>query len=187
MKNLFRTGALALLLVTTGFAKEQVETVFLFQNRQVLMTVPDGLGFASTKDENGMMIVRVADQKEKLSLEMVFLPDPEGYFTSARNRKEFLNETFQRFVSDSVEKSMQFEELEPRVGAGTYCVFTDSNLVGKTKLPAGQFIHSIAGVKAWPGVRAVFEIYCQDTKSKEYLAVLKMLRDSVQEKPSPLL
>jgi hypothetical protein len=187
MKFLLRLGVLALLLAGPLLAKEHLESVFLFQNRKVSLNVPDGLGFASGKDENGMVTVTIQDPKDKVSLQLVFLPDADDFFGSARNRKEFLNDKFQHRLTGSVEKAMQFEELEPQVGQGTLCVFTDTELVGKTKLPSGQFLNATAGVKAWPGVIAVFEIFSQDIKSKEYLAVLKMLRESVHEKPPPAL
>lgn len=164
-------------------AKEQVETVFLFQNRQVVIAVPDGLGFASGKDSRGMMTVQVADQKQKVSLQVTFLPDPESQFSTARSRREFMNETFGHYVESSVEKSMQFEELEPRIGAGTYCVFTDASLVGKAKVPAGEYLHSTTGLKAWSGVVAVFSFFSADVNSPDYLAVMKMLRESVHENP----
>ncbi len=188
MKPLLRIAALFVLLAVGAAAKETNETVFLFQNRKVEVAVPDGLGFASSKDDHGMMTVRLADPKENVSLQITFFPDPEAYFASARNRREFMNDTFNSFVGSSVEKAMQFEELAPKVGAGTYCVFTDAELVGKAKLPPGQFLYSTTGVKVWPGVYAVFEVLCQDTKSKEYLAVMKTLRESLHELPvSPTL
>jgi hypothetical protein len=55
MKSLFRIAVLGLLLAAgAAGAKESEETVFLFQNRKVIVAVPDGLGFASTKDERGL-------------------------------------------------------------------------------------------------------------------------------------
>jgi hypothetical protein len=183
-----RVALLFGLLAVAATAKEMNETVFLFQNRKVAIAVPDGLGFNRSTDERGFITVRVADQKAKVSLQVTFLHDPDEHFSTPRNRREFMNETFNRFVGGSVEKAMQFEELEPRVGAGTYCIFTDADLVGKTKLPAGEFLNCTVGVKSWPGVYAVFEIFSQDPKSKEYLAVMKMLRESVHELPvSPTL
>lgn len=186
MKSLLRLGFPALLLALPLAAKDHLESVFLFQNRKVSLNVPDGLGFSSSKDDNGMVTVLIADPKEKVSCQLMFLPDAEDFFASARNRKEFMNDKFQQRLQGSVEKAMQFEELDPKVGQGTYCVFTDTELVGKTKLPPGQFLTSTAGIKSWPGVIAIFEIFSQDIKSKEYLAVMKMLREGLSEKAVPL-
>jgi hypothetical protein len=185
MKHLWRLIFLVSLIWSAHAAtKEQDQTVFLFQNRKVVISVPAGLGFSSEKAENGAMVVRVADRKETVSLSITFLPDPEERFTSARTRKEFMAENFHAYVENSVEKAMQFEELEPKTGAGTYCVFTDASLVGKSKPPRGEFLQSTAGVKTWPGVIAVFSLFSNDTASKEYRALMTMLRDSVQESAS---
>lgn len=81
---------------------------------------------------------------------------------------------------------MQFEELEPKTGAGTYCVFTDAALVGRSTLPPGEYLHLTAGVKTWPGVVVVFRLFSNDVNSSEYRAILTMLRESLQEKPVPL-
>ena len=166
--------------------KSRQETILLFENRRLTIALPDGFECVPGKDESGMITLKLADQKEKVSGEVKFLPDPEGRFTNARARKDLMNEMFFDYVGSSSEKAMQFEELDPRVGAGTYCVFTDSSLVGKTPLPSGEFLHLTAGLKAWPGVVAVFRFFSNDTASAEYQAVLKLLRESVQEKPAPL-
>lgn len=179
-------GTIVLLLGCLGAVRADDESVFIFQNRKVAIAVPQGLGFASGKDDRGLITVRIGHPKAKISLELTFLPDAEGQLSAARSRKEFMHETFRGFVASSTEKAMQFEELDPRVGAGTYCVFTDASLVGKKKLPPGEYRHSTAGLKCWPGVAAVFTLFSNDTRSKEYQALMTMLRESVVEKPVPL-
>lgn len=177
----------ACLLCVPAFAKEQEETIFLFQNRKVTVMVPNGFGFASTKNARGVITLELADPKDRVKMQITFLPDPDQRFAAPRTQKEFMNETFHDFVGSSVEKAMQFEELEPKIGSGTYCVFTDAKLVGVAKLPRGEFLHSTTGVKTWPGVVAIFTVFSNETQSKEYQSVMNMLRQSVQEKPAPLL
>ena len=109
-----------------------------------------------------MIAVKLSDEKESVTIDIQFLPDPEGRFANARARKELMHDMFVEYVDSSNEKAMQFEELEPRTGAGTYCVFTDTKLVGKTELPPGEYVHLTNGIKAWPGVVAVFR--CSATK-----------------------
>jgi hypothetical protein len=161
--------------------KNRDEVVFLFQNRKVMVAVPEGFGFQSAKDARGIISVRLAHPQDKISLQVSFLPDPEGRLGTARGRKEFIYETFQDYVASSVEKAMRFEELEPRAGGGTYCVFTDAALVGKASLPRGEFLQTTTGIKSWPGVVAVFTLFSNETASKEYRAMLEMLRDSLEE------
>ena len=162
------------------------ETLFLFENRKVAISVPAGFGYGVSRDDVGISRVQLSDPQNRVSLDLVFLPDPESRFQQARARREMLNEQFGDYVDSSAEKGMQFEELEPRTGAGTYCVFTDAKLVGKIDLPAGEYLHLTAGLKTWPGVLAIFRLFSNDTSSAEYQAAMKMLRESVQEKPVPL-
>lgn len=162
------------------------EIVSLSQNRKLAIAVPPGLVLSSDTDERGVVMVRIGHPQNRVSLDLIFLPDPDERFKNARTRKEMMNEQFDEYVGSSAEKAMQFEELEPRVGAGTYCVFTDAKWVGKTDLPPGEYLHVTAGLKAWPGVVAIFRLFSQDTTTAEYVALMKMLRESVHERPVPL-
>lgn len=162
------------------------ESLFVFENRKVTIAVPPGLGYAVNRDESGTYQVKVGDPKNRVSLDIIFLPDPDADFKNVRSRREMLNEQFGDYVGSSSEKGMQFEELNPHAGGGTYCVFTDTKLVGKTELPPGEFIHLTAGVKAWPGVLAIFRLFSNETTSEEYQAAMKMLRESVEERAVPL-
>lgn len=185
--------ALLLLLPLTGAPatareKAREEILVLFGQRRVALAVPDGFMFSSDKDERGMITAKITDPKEKISLQLSFLPDADGDFATARGRKEFMAQSFQQYVTGSVEQAMQFEELEPRAGAGTFCVFTDASLVGKTKLPPGEYLNSTTGIKAWPGCFAIFTLLSNDTTSHEYRAAMKVLRESLVERPlTPLL
>jgi len=173
-------------LSASAMPKAREEAIFVFENRKLTIAVPAGFECLATKDETGTMIVKLASAKEKVSGEVKFLPDPDNQFLSSRARKDLMNEMFFDYVESSTEKAMRFEELEPQVGGGTYCVFTDASLVGKTPLPPGQSLHLTAGLKAWPGVVAVFRVFSNDITSSEYQAVLKLIREGVQEKPVPL-
>lgn len=173
-------------LLGTGAAKNRDETLFLFENRQVAFAMPPGFGFSTSKDERGIFTVLVADRKERAALQMTFLPDPQGRFAAGRAQRELIFENFQHLVENSVEKAMQFEELAPQIGSGTYCRFTDETLLGKNKASRDVFSHSVAGVKAWPGVVAVFTLQSNGTATKEHQLLMTMVRESVQEVSAPL-
>lgn len=190
MKNLSRSLLLILLPVASavfaGPPKAREETAFLFENRKLAVAVPEGFGCVTSKNEDGIVTMRLGDPKDRYSVELLFLPDPDRQFAGARARREKMVDLFADYVGSSSEKGMQFEELEPRTGAGTYCVFTDSALVGKEKLPAGEYVHLTSGLKVWPGVVTIFRFFSNDTTTPEYRAVMKMLRESVHEKAVPL-
>jgi hypothetical protein len=167
-------------------AKSREENVRVFESRKITIEVPEPMSFSTAKDENGLVVIKLADRGDTLNMELRILPDVEGRFANARARKELMYEMFNEYVDSATEKAMQFEELDPRVGAGTYCVFTDAKLVGKTTLPPGEYLHLTAGLKAFPGVLVVFRCFSNDTTSAEYQSLMKMLRESVQERPVPL-
>jgi hypothetical protein len=182
---------LAPVLGVAGFAtaaESREEAFLIFENRKLSMLVPAGFESVMAKDESGWVAaIRFSEPKDRSSLEIRFVPDPEKRQMQARARRELMNEVFGEYVRASTEKGMQFEELEPRAGVGTYCVFTDSSLVGRTDLPPGEYLHVTAGLKAWPGVVVIFRFFSNDTDSPGYQAIMKMLRESLQEKSVPLL
>ncbi len=172
--------------VSAALTKTRDQTVALSVERAVVISVPDGFTFDTGRDDSGAVVVRLGSPEDAVTLDLLFLPDPEGKFAGSRARKELLNEKFKTYVDSSTEKAMQFEELDPRTGAGTYCVFTDVSLVGKDKLPPGEYLHLTAGVKAWPGVLMIIRCFSNNTTSPEYQAIMAMLKNSVDEKPVPL-
>ncbi len=184
--------ALAVLLVALSgmvpatAAEPREETLTLFEGRKVVLALPDGFVLERGGEAGGIVTVRLEDARRRLSGEIRFLPDGEHRFLAARPRKELMHEMFGEYVAASTEQGMQFEELEPREGAGTYCRFTDAKLVGKTELPPGEYLHLTVGLKAWRGVVAIFRIFSQDVTSPEYQAVLRLLRESVEERAVPL-
>lgn len=188
MKSMgWRLGPLFLAtVVAVSAAAQRDEPVLIFESRKVSVAVPTGFTFASARDRAGLVNLDLADTEKAVNLHVVFLPDPEGQAMTARSRKERMVELFDELVAGSVEKAMQFEELEPRTGVGTYCAFTDAKLVGQTTFPPGEYLHLTVGVKAWRGVMVVFRLFSNDLKSPAYQAALKLLRESIEEKPVPL-
>lgn len=165
---------------------QREEAVLIFESRKVTVGVPAGFTATTNRDEAGLVQVHLAEATQKATLDLIFVPDPDGEALRSRGRKEKMVELFNSYVASSVEKAMRFEELEPRRGAGTYCVFTDASLVGKTELPPNEFRHLTVGLKAWSGVMTIVRLFSQDTTSPEYQALLKLLRESVEERPVPL-
>lgn len=162
------------------------QSIPLAEGRSVVVALPEGFTMTPAVDVGGVPQVHFRDRDGQISGELTFLPDAEGRFSTAFSRRELMHQMFQEFREDSVEEAMQFEELKPKVGQATYCVFTDRKLVGQTELPPNEFLNVTVGVKAWPGAVALFTIYSNGTKSSGYSAVMSMLRESVHERVAPL-
>jgi hypothetical protein len=162
------------------------ESVLIFAQRRVTFAVPADFSFKVERNDAGVVGVRIERATaEGATLQISFVPDHEHQLATARGRKEFMHAHFQSYLAASVDQVMQFEELLPRTGGGTYAVFTDASLVGRTPRP-GEYRLCTAGVKAWPGVGAVFTLLSGATDSPAHRALLALLRESAWEKPVPL-
>lgn len=180
--------AVVLLAAAGGLpaAAQREEILELAPGRRVAIAVPAGFVVERASDPAAPPELRLRDAAGMVSLDLAFLPDPEGLAATPRARRERLVELFQEHVSASVEQAMRFEELEPRRGAGTWCVFTDRALVGRAELPPNEYRLLAVGVKAWSGVLVVFRLFSQDADSPAHRAAWTLLRESVEERPVPL-
>jgi hypothetical protein len=188
-RHLRRLALAAGLLLAPGAAPaaaQREEILELAPGRRVTLAVPPGFAVERPADPAAPPELRLRDAAGTVSLDLAFLPDPEGRAATPRARRERLVELFEEHVAASVEQAMRFEELEPRRGAGTWCLFTDRALVGRAELPPNEYRLLAVGVKAWPGVMVVFRLFSQDAASAAHRAAWGILRDSVEERPVPL-
>jgi len=180
-KTLLALACLAT-LSSPVFTAAKEESLIIFQEHRVTIAVPDGFVFSSSRDDHGVVMAKITDAKQKVDLSVYFMPDPQGKLTTEDGQNSFVAELSQPYAEGSVEKSYDFKPLEPHVGSGTYCVFTDASLKGKFPFPPGEFLNITNGVKSWPGCFMVFTLLSNDTTSKEYLTALKLLKTTFEEK-----
>lgn len=179
----------AAVVVPAGTLFGREEFLPLTETRSISINVPEGFTYKAGATARGALGITLTHDKEAINLTVTFEPDLENEFKNERARAERMHTEFSTYVEGSAEKAMQFVELEPKVGAGTYCIFTDAKLAGTppSEFPPGEFLNLTAGVKAWSGIVATFTLFSNDTKSESYQALMKTLRESVHEKPAPLL
>lgn len=164
--------------------KSHEETILLDKHR-VTIAVPDGFVYSSGRDDEGVLMAKITDAKEKIDLQVRFQADADGQLGSESQQMEFLATVCRQYAEGSVEKGYDFKPLEPRHGTGTFCSFTDASLVGKLPVPRGEFLHITQGVKVSPGWVIVFTVLSNDTDSKEYQTALKLVKESFEEAPAP--
>jgi len=175
---------LCALLAASGsaVAKDGEEKFILLQERRVSILVPDGYVYSSGRDDNGTLMAKIADPKAKNELQVSFQADPESRLGAESQQMAFLAQACRQYAEGSVEHSYDFKPLAPHAGTGTYCTFTDASLVGRPP-PKGEFLHVTTGIKAWPGCNLVFTLLSNDTASKEYQTLLRLVKDSFEERP----
>jgi hypothetical protein len=188
MRHLIKIFAvLVALCSSTGlFAKEKAreETVLLDKHR-VTISVPEGYVYSSGRDEQGIIMAKLSDPKEKVDLQVRFQTDTGARLGGEAQQMEFLANVCRQYAESSVEKGYEFRALEPRKGNGTYCSFTDATLAGRLPIPKGEFLHVTTGVKVWNGCVLIFTVLSNDVTSKEYQTALKLVKESFEETPAP--
>jgi hypothetical protein len=186
LRRLALAACLLAATVAAPAAAQREETLELAPGRRVTVAVPSGFVVERPANPAAPPELRLRDAAGTVSLDLTFLPDPDGLAATPRARRERLVEFFEEHVAASVEQAMRFEELEPRRGAGTWCLFTDRALVGRAELPPNEYRLLAVGVKAWPGVMVVFRLFSQDAEAPAHRAAWAVLRESVEERPVPL-
>ena len=180
---------LASLAICSGAAlcakeKTHDETLILDAHR-VIISVPEGFVFSSGRDEQGVLMAKITDAREKIDLQVRFEADPTSRLGGEAQQMEFLATVCKQYAEGSVEKGYDFKPLEPHHGSGIYCAFTDASLIGKQPVPRGEFLHITQGVKVSSGWVLVFTVLSNDITSKEYQTALKLVKDSFEEASAP--
>lgn len=187
MRSPFKILAALLALAATASLgareKSRDETLFL-EDHKVTITVPEGYVYSSGRDDQGVIMAKLTDAKEKIDLQVRFQTDTGGLLGSEAQQMEFLATICRQYAEGSVEKSYDFKALAPRRGSGTYCSFTDATLAGRRPIPKGEFLHVTTGVKAWTGCALIFTVLSNDLDSKEYQTALKLVKESFEEIPA---
>jgi hypothetical protein len=157
-----------------GHAKE--ESLELFGQQSVLVAVPDGWSYQASRTDNGLVLARLSDPDNRISLQLTFFPDPDARMADGDNQTALMEDLAMEYIGGSVEKAAKLEPLRPRRGSGLYCVFTDAKLTGLTELPPDEYRHATTGVRSADGWFVVFTLLSQDTGSPAYRRALGLLR-----------
>lgn len=178
-----------LMLCTLVSAQAREEILPIANGRTITVTVPDGFSYNTGANAQGEFGFVLIDRKANVKMQVMLHADEEGLLLDARERRERLFNEFKGYVEQSREGGMQFEELAPKVGKMTTCLFTDKALIGKpaSEYPEGEYLYLTVAVKAWPGFVATAMLFSNDLKAPQHLAAVKSLMESIHEKPVPLL
>lgn len=173
---MFRVALLALALVSgLSAADEALERFEIVPGVEVTLAVPEKWSMARSAG-GGYPALALHNADRSVSLQVSLFPDARGLLADHEMRAVMMTDLVARFLPDSLEQEVRLQQLNPRVGSGIYCVFTDAKLVAVKELPPNEFRHATAGLRSAEGWFAVFTIFSQDTASADYRTALDLLR-----------
>ncbi len=177
------------LCTLAGTTQAREELLPIANGRTLTVHVPDGFSYNTGANAQGEFGFVLIDHKAGVKMQVMLHADEDGVFKDARARRERLHEEFKGYVEQSREGGMQFEELAPKIGAMTTCLFTDKLLAGKQvgEYPEGEYLHLTVAVKSWPGFVGTVMLFSNDLRAPQHLAAMQVLLASIHEKPVPLL
>jgi hypothetical protein len=163
---------------------------FTAETQSVAVTVPtaDTLGiefpsmWQSSISQPPQLPPTVRISTKELSLQITFIPDPQGRFATRDGVDRVVTAANERYVSGSIEKRLTLIPLESKNGYGCYSTFTDAELAGVATLRKGQFRNVASGMLVINKQAAVFTLLTNNTKSPDYRQALRIISEGICRK-----
>lgn len=173
---MIRVALFALVVVSAlSAAEESLEKFEIVPGVEVSLAVPEKWSLSRSAG-GGYPSVALQSADGAVSLQVSLFPDARGLMADPEMRAVMMTDVVARFLPDSLEQEVRLQQLNPRLGSGIYCVFTDAKLVAVKELPPNEFRHATAGLRSADGWFAVFTIFSQDTASADYRTALDLVR-----------
>jgi hypothetical protein len=90
-----------------------------------------------------------------------------------------LTESLAEPAKESVEKKVNVQPLETKLGPGAYAVITDASLVGKDPLPKDDFLKATSGQIVSKRCIVLFTIFSHETESEQYRQAMKIISEGL--------
>jgi hypothetical protein len=143
------------------------------------VTPPEGWSASTVQPDPSLPpTVRLTAPNKEASLQITFLSDKTGTFSTKEKLEKVVEKAAQQYVDGSVEKKIKLQSLDIPGGTCIYAEFTDSDLVGKTP-PAGQFKIVGTGAMTLGKTIAAFTLLGDSVEAKAYLAAKQILKSGV--------
>jgi hypothetical protein len=123
--------------------------------------------------------VKIESADRSLSLQLTFIPDPEGRFATKESVDRLVTGANQQYVAGSVEKRLTLTQLVSSTGHGCYSTFSDADLAGVPTPPPGQFGNVLSGVFVIQKQAASFTLLSNTTTSPEYRQAIQIISEGI--------
>ena len=123
--------------------------------------------------------LKINSVSNSVSLQITFLPDPEGRFAASESVDRAVTQANQHYVAGSVEKGLKLTQIVSTNGHGSYASFTDADLANVPHPRPGQFKNVSSGVFVVKNNLASFTLLTNDPASLEYRQALKIISEGI--------
>ena len=123
--------------------------------------------------------LKITTLSNSLSLQITFLPDPEGHFATRESADRAATQANQHYVAGSVEKRLTLTQIVSTNGHGCFATFTDADLAGVPHPRPGEFKNVVSGLFVIKKQVATFTLLTNDNKSAEYRQALQVISDGI--------
>jgi hypothetical protein len=123
--------------------------------------------------------LKITTLSNSVSLQITFLPDPEGRFATRETADRAATQANQHYVAGSVEKRLTLTQIVSTNGHGCYATFTDADLADVPHPRPGEFKHVVSGLFVIKKQLATFTLLTNDPKSAEYRQALQIISDGI--------
>src|SRR5437660_784417 len=155
-------------------------TVSVPRGDKLLIRIPQGWQHVMVQPTPDLPpSVRITALSNSVSLQITFLPDPEGRFTTRESVDRAATQANQHYVAGSVEKRLTLTQIVSTNGHGCYATFTDGELAAAPRIPKGEFKNVMSGLFVVKRQLATFTLLTNEPKRAESAQTLKSISDVI--------
>ncbi|RME72069.1 MAG: hypothetical protein D6781_02910 [Verrucomicrobia bacterium] len=146
---------------------------------KIRIDVPTGYSLDTEVNRAGITVVKLENPVWHIAVSAGIVPERDPDNTSAAWQDNRLVGFLADLLAESDATEYTFAPLNPIVGTGRFCVFTEAETPASTPDP-DDYHHLTAGIKAWRGVTIIFQILSNDVTSPEYQEVFRLFTHSFE-------
>ena len=165
---------------TSHAEDKQLCEVVIPKGDKILIRVPNQWTHTVVQPEPDLPpMVTILSPTKSVSIQITFLPDPNGIFSTKESVDRAVTQANQQYVEGSVEKKINLIQLESKSVRGCYSIFTDAEVANAKEQKKGEFAKVTSGVFVIKKQGAVFTLLSSDSNSEEYKLALRTIAEHI--------
>ncbi len=177
---LFLTGGLIAAAQTSHAGDQQKFEVTIPEGDKISIRVPNQWTHSVIQPEPTLPpTVTILSPTKTVSIQITFLPDPRGFFTTKESVDRAVTNANQRYVEGSVEKKTNLIQLESKIVRGCYAAYTDAAVAAAKTPEKGEYAKVASGVFVIRKQGAVFTVLSNDTTGDDYKLAFRTITEHI--------